>query len=86
MDYVQPQQETSISSGDFNLRYRSVELRFIITKAMLYVGKEVRLRCIATIPGYPKLTRQRSEIVNVVTAEHLTNQKWVGNSGKNILI
>lgn len=84
-EYLQPQQETSALANEFNLRYRTLEIRFLIDKERFGKLKQLVLKCSAKIENFPLLTRDRTISLLIGLADGAANQKLINNwrnSGK----
>lgn len=84
-EYLQPQHETSALVNEFNLRYRTLEIRFLIDKERFGNVKQLVLRCSAKIENFPLLTRDRTISLFIGLADDVANQKLINNwrnSGK----
>ncbi|XP_055715549.1 uncharacterized protein LOC129809616 [Phlebotomus papatasi] len=77
-EYLQPLHETTIESDGFQLRFRSLELRFHIDKARHEnVRNTMRLKCLARVEQIPTATRESSIAVYIASPDDLTNQKLI---------
>ncbi|EAT38383.1 AAEL009729-PA [Aedes aegypti] len=88
-DYLQPQQETTIESDGFILRYRTLELRFHIDEARLgKIKGKLMLKCLARIDAFPQGTRETTQVVYIPMTDELRNQKlinWRNGAGMKYL-
>lgn len=85
-DYLQPQHESTVENDGFQLRQRTLEIRFYIDEKRLgkLKGKLV-LKCLARIDAIPQATRESTQIIYIPTTDELRNQKlinWRGSDGK----
>lgn len=75
IDFLQPQQETTVQTKEFTLHYRTLEIRFQIDKMQFGNIKQLSMRCVATIERFPSLTREKGVRLFIVSTDYLTNQK-----------
>lgn len=86
-EYLQPQHETSALVNEFNLRYRTLEIRFLIDKERFGNVKQLVLKCSAKIENFPLLTRDRTISLFIGLDDDVANQKLINtwrNSGKQM--
>lgn len=85
MDYLQSPYETTIQSGEFQLRYQSLVLQFTIVKHMLIHGKRLSIKCVAIFERFPSLNRQTFHDIHILSTDDVANQKLVNwkNSGES---
>lgn len=84
MDYLQSPYETTIQSGEFQLRYQSLVLQFTIVKKMLINGKRLSIKCVAIFDRFPSKNRQAYQDIHILSTDDVANQKLVNfkNDGK----
>ncbi|XP_041774746.1 uncharacterized protein LOC121594927 isoform X2 [Anopheles merus] len=87
-DYLQPQHESTVENDGFQLRQRTLEIRFYIDEKRLgkLKGKLV-LKCLARIDAIPQATRESTQIIYIPTTDELRNQKlinWRGSDASSL--
>ena len=82
---MQQQQETTIDADGFKMRYRSLEIRFVVDKSLFANAKGIiKLKCLAKIDAIPSATRESTALAYITTMDDLTKEKLINwlNSGK----
>lgn len=83
---LMPQQETTVDMDGLPLRYRTLEIRFILDEFRFghYRGK-LDLKCVASIERFPTLKIRESKTYIYVHTDDLNNERLTHrNSGKDI--